>query len=177
LPGDDAGMTAPTRSAQATIARLAAPHALGDLVRQARSFVVVGAVSTVAYACLFTLMRTFVMAGAANAVALVITAIGNTTANRVLTFGIRGRASLVRDHLAGFAALGFALLITSGAIALLGAVAPDAEQRLELSVLIGANAVATLVRFLLLRTWVHRDPLAVTSSMAMTADATSDFGD
>jgi putative flippase GtrA len=135
-------------------------HVPDELFRQARAFAMVGLVSTVAYACLFTLLRSFVMAGAANAAALFITAIGNTTANRVLTFGVRGRRSLARDHLAGFIALGVALLITSGAIALLGALAPAAERGLELSVLIGANAVATLVRFLLLRTWVHRDPRA-----------------
>jgi putative flippase GtrA len=139
------------------------PRPTGDLLRQARSFVLVGFVSTGAYACLYLLLRAFVTAGLANAIALVITAVGNTTANRVLTFGVRGRASLVRDHLAGFAALAVALVITSSAIALLGAIAPRAEQGLELSVLIGANAVATLVRFLLLRTWVHRAPLAVPS--------------
>ena len=152
-------MTAPTRVARLADERLVAPRASGQLTRQARTFVLVGVVSTVAYAVLFTLLRTFVSAGAANALALVITSIGNTTANRVLTFGVRGRASLLRDQLAGFVALGIALLITSGAVALLDAVAPNAGQRVELGVLIGANAVATLVRFLLLRTWVGRDPL------------------
>jgi len=153
-------MTAPTR-----LVRLAGdrrPATLSpDLVRQIRTFVVVGVVSTAAYAALFTILRAFTAAGLANAVALVITAVGNTAANRRLTFGIQGRASLVRDHLAGLIALAIALVITSSAIAVLGVLAPDAERRLELGVLIGANAVATLVRFLLLRTWVHRDPLPV----------------
>ena len=152
-------MTAPTRVAPLADERLEAPRVSGRLTRQARTFVLVGVVSTVAYAVLFTLLRAFTSAGVANALALVSTAIGNTTANRALTFGVRGRASLLRDHLAGFLALGVALLITSGAIALLGAVAPNAGQRAELGVLIGANAVATLVRFLLLRTWVGRDHL------------------
>ncbi|HEX7472592.1 MAG TPA: GtrA family protein [Candidatus Limnocylindrales bacterium] len=154
-------MTAPTRLAPFADERPTAPRAFRGPTHQARTFVLVGVVSTAAYAGLFTLLRSFVTAGAANALALVVTAIGNTTANRVFTFGVRGRASLLRDHLAGFVALGVALLITTGAIALLGAVAPHAGQRVELGVLIGANAVATLVRFLLLRTWVGRDPLPV----------------
>lgn len=150
------------------------PISLGDdrrptsldpaLVRQARSFVLVGLVSTGAYAALFAILRAFTTAGVANALALVITAIGNTAANRRLTFGVRGRGSLVRDHLAGLAAFAVALVITSSAIAVLSAVAPDAERTVELGVLIGANAVATLVRFLLLRTWVHRDPLPALAS-------------
>jgi putative flippase GtrA len=134
------------------------------LVRQTRSFVLVGLVSTGAYAALFAILRAFTSAGAANALALLITAIGNTAANRRLTFGVRGRGSLLRDHLAGLAAFAVALVITSSAIAVLGAVSPEAERRVELGVLIGANAVATLVRFLLLRTWVHRDPSPVVAS-------------
>ena len=37
----------------------------------------------------------------ANALALAITAVGNTAANRRLTFGMRGRAGLVRQHALG----------------------------------------------------------------------------
>lgn len=159
-------MTATTRLAPpASFAdtRPAAPGAMSDLGRQARTFILVGVVSTLAYAGLFTLLRVFETAAAANVVALVLTAIGNTAANRRLTFGVRGRASFVRDQLAGFIALAVALAITSGAIALLGRIAPGSDRSVELGVLIGANAVATLARFLLLRAWVRRDPLPVAS--------------
>jgi putative flippase GtrA len=167
-------MTAPTRIARLTAGRdhTILPPALRDMVRQARTFALIGVVSTLAYAALYTLLRGSMTAGAANALALVTTAIGNTTANRRLTFGVRGRASLVRDHVAGVAAFVVALVITSSAIAVLTAVAPDAERRVELGVLIGANAVATLVRFLLLRTWVHRGPLP-TSAVSLSDRSSS----
>jgi hypothetical protein len=44
--------------------------------------------------------------------------------------------------------------LTSGGLVLLHAVAPAASQRAELVVLIAANGLATLVRFLLLRGFV-----------------------
>jgi CobQ-like glutamine amidotransferase family enzyme len=50
---------------------------------------------------LFVLLRGPLGAGGANAAALAVTAIGNTAANRRLTFGVRGRAHLLRDHLRG----------------------------------------------------------------------------
>ncbi len=87
----------------------------------------------------------------ANALALVITAVGNTAANRRLTFEVRGRDGLARDHAAGLLALGVALAITSASLAILGAIAPQHGRLTEIAVLVVANVVATLVRFLLLR--------------------------
>ena len=49
-------------------------------------------------------------------------------------------------------ALGWAL--TSGSLAVLTLAAPTAPRAAELAVLVVANLVATLVRFLLLRRWV-----------------------
>ena len=62
-----------------------------------------------------------VLAGAvgsavASAVALALTAIGNTAANRRLTFGIRGRDGLARQHAAGFLMFVIALGLTNGAL-------------------------------------------------------------
>jgi putative flippase GtrA len=124
------------------------------LGRQLLSFAVIGVISTAAWAVLYLLLRRWLGPVGANAVALVLTAIGNTAANRRLTFGVQGREGLLRDHGAGLLAFGFALAITSGAAALLGAVAPQASRLVELTVLIVANAVATLGRFVLLRAWV-----------------------
>jgi putative flippase GtrA len=90
----------------------------------------------------------------ANAVALVVTAIGNTAANRRLTFGVRGRRSLVRDQAAGLVAFAIALALTTGAIALLGWLAPNASRITELAALVVANALVTVVRFLLLRSLI-----------------------
>src|SRR5262245_45616226 len=55
---------------------------------QIARFVFVGVVSTVAFALLYLLLRGPLGAGGANALALAITAVGNTAANRRLTFGM-----------------------------------------------------------------------------------------
>jgi len=125
-----------------------------SVTAQARRFAAIGVVSTLAYAGLYALLRGVANAPMANALALTVTAVGNTAANRRLTFGVRGRSSLGRDHLAGLGAHGVALSITTPAAALLAVLAPHAGRPVELAVLIGANALASIVRFVLLRSWI-----------------------
>ena len=137
-----------------------------------RTFAIIGVLSTLAYAALFGLIRTVASAPVANAVALVVTAVANTAANRRLTFGVRGRESLVRDHLAGLIAFGAALAITTASIATLALVAPSAGRVLELVVLIAANGVATAARFLLLRAWIDRRPGAAPSTPSARLERT-----
>src|SRR4051794_31615528 len=60
-------------------------------------FMAVGVASTLAYAMLFLALRGALGAGGANALALALTAVGNTAVNRRLTFGVRGRAGLLRQ--------------------------------------------------------------------------------
>lgn len=86
-----------------------------------------------------------------------ITAIGNTAANRRLTFRVQGRATMLRDQAAGLVALGIAIAITTLAVGLLGIAVPDASRFVELAVLVAANIVATVARFILLRTWIAGD--------------------
>jgi len=126
------------------------------LLGQVLRFAVIGVISTLAYAGLYLLLRNALSAQLANALALVITALGNTAANRRLTFGVRGRDSLLLDHLAGLLAFGVALLITSAAIAALQLLLPDPDRLMELAVLIAASALATTSRFVLLRAWITR---------------------
>jgi putative flippase GtrA len=126
------------------------------LAEQIRTFAAIGLVSTVAWALIYNLLRGILSPVAANAVALVVTAIGNTAANRRLTFGVRGRESLARDHGAGLLAFLVALALTSAAATVLAALAPHAGRSVELVVLAIANVVATAGRFALLRTWVGR---------------------
>jgi putative flippase GtrA len=95
-------------------------------------------------------------AALANAAALLATAVANTAANRRLTFGVRGAESLGRHHLAGLIAFGVALSMTSAATALLGVLAPRASHIVELVVLSATNALATVVRFFLLRIGIAR---------------------
>ncbi|HEV8636149.1 MAG TPA: bifunctional glycosyltransferase family 2/GtrA family protein [Chloroflexota bacterium] len=146
--------------------------AASSVMTQARRFAAIGVVSTVAYAGLYALLRGVASAPLANAVALTATAVGNTAANRRLTFGVRGRGSLGRHHLAGLVAHGVALSITTPAAALLAVLAPQAGRPVELAVLIAANTLATVARFVLLRSWIAGGRRAAPTSMHLEGTTT-----
>jgi putative flippase GtrA len=122
----------------------------GELSR----FAVVGVASTILYLLLFLALRGAVAPLAANAAALAISAVFNTAANRRFTFGRRGREGLVTHHFQGLVVFAFCLGLTTLALAALGGLAPNASQAVEVTVLIAANAAATLLRYWLLRLWV-----------------------
>jgi putative flippase GtrA len=122
--------------------------------RQLPSFATIGAVSTLAYLGLFWLLRSVTGAVAANALALLVTAVANTAANRRFTFGVSGRQRRLRQHAEGLVVFGLGLAMTTGALGLLARAGPDPGRGAELAVLVAANAAATLVRFVLLRSWV-----------------------
>jgi putative flippase GtrA len=117
-------------------------------------FALVGVASTLAYAVLYLALRIPVGAQAANALALAVTAVANTAANRRLTFGVRGREGLGRHHAAGLFVFALGLLLTACAVALLHAAAPGASHATELAVLLLASAAATALRYVALRFWV-----------------------
>ncbi|MEZ0341796.1 glycosyltransferase [Mycobacterium sp. pV006] len=125
-----------------------------SLLRQAARFGAVGVASTAAYVALFMLLQGWAGAQWANLVALLLTAIANTAVNRRFTFGVAGRSGLGRHHAEGLIVFGIALTITSGALALLHAAADSPHHLVELTVLVAANLIATVVRFVLLRGWV-----------------------
>ena len=132
-----------------------------SLRRQVLVFATIGVISTGAYALLYLAVRTASAAEVANAAALILTAIGNTAANRRLTFGVRDRSNIVRDQAAGLIALLFALAITTGAATALHLSGANVGHLGELAVLVVANAVATLARFVILRaavTGAHTRP-------------------
>ena len=124
--------------------------------RQLVRFAAIGVASTVAHLGLFALLRVVTGAIPANVIALLVTTLANTAANRRLTFGVRGRGGAARHQVQGLLILGVGLGLTTGALALLGHLVPDASRVVELAVLILANAVATAVRFVLFRSWVFR---------------------
>jgi putative flippase GtrA len=124
--------------------------------RQVASFAAIGVVSTLAYVVLYGLLRTTTPPVLANLIALALTAIGNTAANRRLTFDVRGRDRFLTDQFAGLVAFAIALGITTGAIGLLQILAPTAGLPIEVAVVVAASAVATIVRFILLRSWIDR---------------------
>jgi glycosyltransferase involved in cell wall biosynthesis len=124
-----------------------------SLAAQVIRFGAIGVMSTLAYLLLYVLLRTAVGAQAANLIALLVTAVGNTAANRRLTFGITARQGAVKHHVAGLAAFGVGLALTSGSLLLLHLAAPTPARAVEIVVLVAANAAATLIRFIALR-WV-----------------------
>lgn len=117
-------------------------------------FAAVGLLSTIAYALLFVLLREPVGPAWANGVALAVTAVGNTQANRRLTFGIRGREELVRHHAGGAVVFALTLALTSVALAAMHGIDPDPPRAIEVGVLVAASVAATVSRFVALRTWV-----------------------
>ncbi|WP_395310552.1 glycosyltransferase [Mycobacterium sp. AMU20-3851] len=140
-----------TIAAQLGSRRSAAPN---SLLRQGVRFATVGVLSTAAYLALFLTLHGLLGAQLANLAALLITAVGNTAANRRFTFGVRGAGGVARHHFEGLLVFAIALAITSGSLAGLHAVSDEPGQAIETTVLVIANLVATAVRFILLRGWV-----------------------
>lgn len=125
-----------------------------SLLHQGVRFAAIGIISTMAYLAIFASLHASVGAQIANLVALLVTAIGNTAANRRFTFGVRGSARVIRHHALGVVVFALALGLTSGSLALLHAVTDPASRWLELLTVVTANLTATALRFILLRGWV-----------------------
>jgi glycosyltransferase involved in cell wall biosynthesis/putative flippase GtrA len=134
---------------------------------QAVRFLVVGLVSTAAYAVLYLLFANVMSGFAANFLALLITAVANTAANRRFTFGVRGRSRAAVHQFQGLIVFAISWIITSGSLLELHAINPYANQATDLGVLMFANLLATALRFVLLRVWVFG---------AHSAPAPSDLG-
>jgi putative flippase GtrA len=130
-------------------------------------FVLVGIVSTVAFALLYLLLRGPLGAAGANALALAITAVANTAANRRLTFGVRGRAGLARHHARGALVYVLTLGLTTLALATLHHIDATPPHAVEVAVLVVAGAAATATRYLALRLWVFATGGRPASSSAM----------
>ncbi|GAA1330953.1 bifunctional glycosyltransferase family 2/GtrA family protein [Streptomyces sanglieri] len=128
----------------------------GGITTPLLRFTAVGAVSTLVHLLLYTTLRPVAGTQAANALALLICAVANTAVNRRLTFGLRGRGSVLRHQGRGLFVLLIGLAITGGSLAALHHAMPSAGQATELAVLLAANLAATLLRFLLFRVWVFR---------------------
>jgi putative flippase GtrA len=123
----------------------------GQLIR----FAGIGVASTLAYLALYAILRTGMGAQWANLIALLVTAVANTAANRRVTFNVRGAENAGRHHFQGLVVFGIGLALTSGSLALLHLAAAPPTY-VELGVLIVANLLATVIRFLLMRIWVFR---------------------
>ena len=127
----------------------------GDLGGQLARFASIGVVSTIVFGALFVgLSRPLGWFGA-DVVALTLCSLANTAANRRLTFSLRGRSGRTRHFVAGLAVGALPLLLTLGTLAVLSAMG-IASLLVALAALTAANGLATVARFVLLRSWVFR---------------------
>jgi putative flippase GtrA len=128
------------------------------MTSQLLRFCGVGVASTIAYLVLFLWLRTGLPATTANAISLLVTAVANTAVNRRFTFGVRDKSSRMRHQLQGLVVFAIGLVVSTTALALLHAVAPNVGRVTELGALVVANLIATALRFLLFRAWVFNRP-------------------
>lgn len=140
------------------LGRASADAGAGRLGLQLAMFALVGIASTLAYAVLYLLLRGVTGPLTANLLALLVTAVGNTAANRRLTFGVRGRRDALRHQVQGLLVFGVGLAVTSGAIWAVGSTHPG----VEVVVLTAANLAVTLMRFVAMRGWVFARRSAAT---------------
>lgn len=99
-------------------------------------------------------MRSPLGSFAANFTALLATTIANTAVNRRFTFGLVGRHRIARHHLQGLGVFVLTLGLTNTALLAAHAAGGNPPTQVEVGLLVGANATATVARFLLLRRWV-----------------------
>lgn len=126
------------------------------VIRQLLRFSGVGVICTAASLGLYALLRPWLGAQLANAVALVLTSLLNTALNRRLTFKIAGQQRRTRDHLNGLVVIVVALVITGSSLGVLHWFNPDATVGDELLATTLSGFLATAVRFSMLRHWIFR---------------------
>lgn len=122
------------------------------LTGQLRRFAIVGVASTVANLVLFALFALWMPNQWANILALVLCTVANTAANRRFTFDA-SRERALGVQLRSLVLLAITWAATAGALWILHRMAPDASTLLATITVAIGNAVATVVRFVLLRRW------------------------
>ncbi|MDE9364677.1 GtrA family protein [Luteipulveratus sp. YIM 133132] len=147
----------------------------GEMLR----FAVVGVGSTALSVALFALFASVTTHQWANVLALLLSTVANTAVNRRFTFGVQGRTGAVRVQLQSLLLLGVSWALTALALWLLNRAAPDAGTWVAAAVFLVGNAVATVVRFWLLRRWFrpgahpaspdHQQAESVLESLPMSA--------
>ena len=119
-------------------------------------FGVVGVASTLLHLGLFAMLASGAGLGAqtANAMALLLSTIANTWANRRWTFGIRGSEGMARHHAQALLVFAGTWAMTSGALGLLHQAWPATPVAVETLVIGVANVVATVLKFVAMRSWI-----------------------
>jgi putative flippase GtrA len=126
-----------------------------ELRRQVISFGLIGIGCTIAFAVLYSLLRQTLAPFAANGIALLATMGINFAANRAHTF--RGHTGSLRSQLGGYLVaylIGFAA--STGVLYLLLAAFDHPHGLLDTMIALVSSLIATVVRFVLMRTWVFR---------------------
>jgi len=121
-------------------------------------FLLIGALSTIAYALLYVLLAARIDDGGADALALAITALANTQANRRFTFQLHGRRRLARQYAAGGVIYLLTLGLSLGALGVLHGVYRQPPLWLEVASLVAASALATGTRYVRLRSSAFAPP-------------------
>ena len=142
--------------ARATI-RLRVVHTarLETLARQAGSFTAIGAASSLANAGLYLLLREWFNAVTALVIAVAVTTLASTEANRRLTFDSApgSRTSLTVHNLS---VILFYCTYNTAALWVLHQIATAPSARVESLALLIASTAGGTARFVLLRAWVFR---------------------
>ena len=141
-----------------TTTELLEPAQAPTLRRHLPSFVAIGVASTVAYLVIYAALRYVLPDYAANTIAMAVTAIANTAANRRFTFEAHETSGAERlaHQIKGGVAFGISLLLTNGGLWLLHVTVAEPAHWLELATLVVANLVSTATRYVLMRVWVFR---------------------
>ncbi len=132
----------------------------GDLPDSVAGFARIGAASTVAYLVLFFALAGTLGRFGANALALALCTAANTALHRRYTFARRGDPARRNIVVGGMAAFATSVVATSSALAFVD-VAGVRSPWLVASVLVLANGVAALVRFVVLTGWMFRVALSL----------------
>lgn len=139
------------------------PHPFGAWLRpghpmpaQLTRFALVGGLGTVLNALLFLLLRNWWEAMAANLVALVLSTVASTEANRWFTFD-DARRDPFRARLQIVATVAFYAFYNSAVLVLLDLVVENPTAVEQSVTVVVAGVLGGLVRFLVLRDWVFRD--------------------
>jgi putative flippase GtrA len=140
----------PLREVGERLGRVSSEAGTGRIGLQVAMFLVVGALSTIAYAALYLGLRQVTGAMEANLLALLLTAIANTAANRRWSFGVRGPDGRLRHQVQGLVVFGLGLAFTSAVLWVM----PPTHPTLEVVALTGANLLVTVLRFVAMKAWI-----------------------
>ncbi|NHN56742.1 GtrA family protein [Calidifontibacter sp. DB0510] len=128
------------------------------LGRQLFRFAVIGVGSTVFSLVLFAVLKTWLSNQPANALALIISTVLNTAANRHFTFDAGGQEGHFGVQVRSLVLLGITWAATALGLAVLDHYHPSAGTGAATLTMAVGSAIATAIRFVLLRKWFAPTP-------------------